>query len=149
MKVILLEDVRSLGKKGDLVKVNDGYARNYIIPKKLGVEATNKSINDLKLKKASEAKKAQELYEAALAFKEDVKDKSVTIPIRAGEGGRVFGSVSSKEIASAWKEQRGIEIDKKKLVQEEAIKALGVYNVPYRVHPKVTAELKVRVVAAQ
>ncbi len=149
MKVILLEDVRSLGKKGDLVKVNDGYARNYIIPKKLGVEATNKSINDLKLKKASEAKKAQELYEAALAFKEDVKDKSVTIPIRAGEGGRVFGSVSSKEIASAWKEQLGIEIDKKKLVQEEAIKALGVYNVPYRVHPKVTAELKVRVVAAQ
>lgn len=148
MKVILIQDVKTLGKKGELVNVNDGYARNYILPKKLGIEATAKNINDLKLQKANEEKKAKEIYEAALAFAEDIKDKSVTVTIKTGEGGRTFGSVSSKEIAAAFKSQLNMEIDKKKLQLPEPVRSLGVYKVPYKVHPKVTAELTVKVAEA-
>lgn len=146
MKVILIEDVKSLGKKGELVNVNDGYARNFILPKKLGIEATAKNINDLKLQKANEEKVAKEKYEEALRFAEDVKEKAVTVTMRTGEGGRVFGSVSTKEIAAAFKSQLNMDIDKKKLQLAEPIKGLGVYRVPYKVHPKVTAELVVKAV---
>ena len=107
MKVILLEDVKSLGKKGEVVNVNDGYARNYILPKKVGVEATGKNLNDLKLQHANEEKKAKEILEAAQAFAKELENKFVVIKMKAGEGGRVFGSVSSKEIAAAFKEQPG------------------------------------------
>ena len=100
MKVILIEDVKTLGKRGDTVNVNDGYARNFILPKKLGIEATAKNINDLKLQKANEEKVAKEILEAAKAFAEDIKEKSVTVTIKTGEGGKTFGSVSSKEIAA-------------------------------------------------
>lgn len=93
MKVILIEDVKTLGKKGDTVNVNDGYARNFILPKKLGIEATAKNINDLKLQKANEEKVAKEILEAAKAFAEDIKEKSVTVTIKTGEGGKTFGSV--------------------------------------------------------
>ena len=148
MKVILLEDVKSLGKKGELVNVNDGYARNFILPKKLGVEATAKNINDLKLQKANEEKKAKALYEEALQFAEDVKEKSVTVTMRTGEGGRAFGSISTKEIAAAFKSQLNLDIDKKKLQLADPIKGLGIYRVPYKVHPKVTAELVVKVTEA-
>mgnify|MGYP003173629424 FL=1 len=96
MKVILIEDVKTLGKRGDTVNVNDGYARNFILPKKLGIEATAKNINDLKLQKANEEKVAKEILEAAKAFAEDIKEKSVTVTIKTGEGGKTFGSVSSK-----------------------------------------------------
>ena len=143
MKVILLEDVKSLGKKGDLVEVNNGYARNYILPKKLGVEATSKNINDLKLQKANEEKKAKEALEAARVFAEDIKEKSVSVGMRVGEGQKAFGSVSTKEIAAAFKDQLGIDIDKKKLQLKDPIKSLGTFKVPYKVHPKVTAELTV------
>ena len=135
MKVILIEDVKTLGKKGDTVNVNDGYARNFILPKKLGIEATAKNINEEKV--------AKEILEAAKAFAEDIKEKSVTVTIKTGEGGKTFGSVSSKEIAAAYKSQLNIEIDKKKLQLAEPVRSLGVYKVPYKVHPKVTAELKV------
>lgn len=145
MKVILLEDVKTLGKKGQTVNVNDGYARNFILPKKLGIEATPKNLNDLKLKKANEEKVARELYEQALAFAEDIKEKSITVSIRTGEGGKTFGSVSTKEIAQAAKDQLGVDIDKKKLQLPEPIKTLGVTIVNYRVHPKVTAQLTVKV----
>jgi large subunit ribosomal protein L9 len=148
MKVILLEDVKTLGKKGDTVNINDGYARNYVLPKKLGIEATAKNMNDLKLQKANEEKKAQELLDAAKAFAEDLKEKSVTVTIKTGEGGRTFGSVSSKEIAAAYKSQLNIDIDKKKLQLAEPVRSLGVYKVPYKVHPKVTAELTVKVAEA-
>ena len=141
MKVILIEDVKTLGKKGDTVNVNDGYARNFILPKKLGIEATAKNINDLKLQKANEEKVAK-------AFAEDIKEKSVTVTIKTGEGGKTFGSVSSKEIAAAYKSQLNIEIDKKKLQLAEPVRSLGVYKVPYKVHPKVTAELTVKVAEA-
>lgn len=145
MEVILLEDVKALGKKGDLVKVSDGYARNFILPKKLGLEATPKNLNDLKLQKAAEAKKAQEILEEAQALAASIKEKSVSLKIKAGEGGRTFGSVSTKEIAQALKDQLGMEIDKKKLVLPEPLKNIGTFTVPIKLHPKVTAELKVRV----
>ena len=145
MKVILLQDVNALGKKGETVEVSDGYARNFILKKKLGVEATAKNMNDLKLQKANEAKIAIEQLEQAQAFAEDIKEKSVTVTMKTGEGGRTFGSVSTKEIAAAAKAQLGIDIDKKKLQLSEPIKTLGVTIVPYKVHPKVTAQLTVKV----
>ena len=143
MKVILLEDVKSLGKKGDLVEVNDGYARIFILAKKLGLEATPKNMNDLKLKKAHQDKLAAERLEEAKSFAEDLKKVQVTLKIKAGEGGRLFGSISSKEIAQAAKEQLDLEIDKKKLVLPSPIKAVGTTMVPIKLHPQVTGELKV------
>ena len=145
MKVILIEDVKSLGKKGQLVDVNDGYARNFILAKKLGLEATPKNLNDLKLKKANEEKVAKEIYEEAKAFGERLKEMEVNVTIKTGEGGKIFGSVSSKEIAEAAKEQLGIELDKKKMVLPSPIKVLGTTMVPIKLHPKVTSELKVNV----
>ena len=143
MKVILLEDVKALGKKGEVVNVNDGYARNLLLPKKLGVEATGKNMNDLKLQKAHEDKVAQENLDAAKAFAEELKDKQVTVGIKVGEGGRSFGSISAKEIAEAAKAQLGYELDKKKLQLSAPIKELGTTMVPIKLHPKVTGELKV------
>ena len=143
MKVVLLQDVKSLGKAGDIVKVSDGYARNMILPKKLGVEATPKNLNDLKLKKANEEKVAQENYEAALAFAKDLEDKEVVVKLKVGEGGKIFGSVSTKEISEAAKEQLNLDIDKRKLQLPSPIKILGVTQVPVRLHPKVTGQLKV------
>ena len=143
MKVILLEDVKSLGKKGQIVNVSDGYARNMILPKKLGVEATSKNLNDLKLRKANEEKVAQENLDAAKAFAEELSTKEVILTLKVGEGGRTFGSVSSKEISEAAKKQLNLDIDKKKLQLENPIRNLGVTNVPVKLHPKVTGSLKV------
>ncbi len=143
MKVILLEDVKSLGKKGDTVNVSDGYARNMLLPKKLGVEATAKNLNELKLQKAHEDKVAAEKLEEAKAFARELEDKSVTVSIKVGEGGRVFGSISTKEIAEAAKEQLGYEIEKKKMQLSAPIKVLGTTEVAIKLHPKVTAKLKV------
>ena len=148
MKVILLEDVKSLGKKGELVEINEGYARNFILKKKLGLEATTKNLNDLKLKKANEEKVAKEQLEAAKVFAEELKEKVVKVSIKTGEGGRVFGSVSTKEIAAAAKIQLGLDIDKKKLHLQEPIRMVGTVIVPYKVHPQVTAELTVKVAEA-
>jgi len=145
MKVILLEDVKSLGKKGDVVNINDGYARNFILPKKLGVEANNKNMNDLKLQKAKEEKIAKEQLEAAQAFAKEMEEDVVVVSIKAGEGGRTFGSVSSKEIAQSYKEQKGKEIDKKKIVLPEPIRSFGVFEVGVKLHPKVTGTLRVKV----
>ena len=146
MKVILLQDVKSLGKKGEIVNVNDGYARNFILPKKLGVEANAKNLNDLKLQNQHADKVAQENYEAALAMAENLKDKKVTVKMKAGEGGRTFGSVSTKEIAAAAKEQLGLELDKKKMQLSEPIRSFGVVEVPVKLHTKVTGKLAVHVV---
>ena len=143
MKVILMEDVKSLGKKGQVVNVSDGYARNMLLPKKLGVEATTKNMNDLKLQKAHEEKVAQENLDAAKAFADELKDKEVVVTIKVGEGGRTFGSVSTKEISEAVKEQLGYDIDKKKMQLPNPIRELGTTIVSVRLHPKVTGELKV------
>ena len=145
MKVILLEDVKALGKKGQIVNVSDGYARNMILPKKLGLEATPKNLNDLKLQKANEEKVAKEVYEAAQAFAKDLETKEIILTLKIGEGGRTFGSVSTKEISQATHDQLGLELDKKKMQLKEAIKSFGVYEVPVKVHPKVTATLRVKV----
>lgn len=143
MKVILLEDVKALGKKGDTVNVSDGYARNMLLPKKLGVEANAKNMNELKLQKAHEDKVAAEKLEEARRFAEELEGKSVTVAIKVGEGGKVFGSVSTKEIAEAAKVQLGYEIEKKKMQLASPIKVLGTSEVPVKLHPKVTAKLKV------
>ena len=146
MKVILLEDVKSLGKKGEIVNVSDGYARNYVLPKKLGVEANSANMNDLKLQKANADKVAQEQLEAAQTLAKELEKKEVVLKMKSGEGGRVFGSVSSKEIASAAKSQCGLELDKKKIQLSEAIKALGTYEVCVKLHAKVSGKLRVKVV---
>lgn len=145
MEIILLQDVKSLGKKGQLVKVNDGYARNFILPKKLGIEANAKNLNDLKLQKANEEKRALEILEEAKALAEDLKQKEVLVKLKSGNDGKTFGSISTKEIAHAAKEQLGLDIDKKKMQLVEPIRSLGVYNVPIKLHPKVMGELKVKV----
>ena len=148
MKVILLEDVKSLGKKGETVNVSDGYARNMLFPKKLGVEANAKNRNDLKLQNAHAEKVAQEQLEAAKALAAEIGEKTVHVSIKVGEGGKTFGSVSSKEIAEAAKAQLSLELDKKKIQLSNPIRNLGVTIVPVKLHPKVTAELKVHVTEA-
>ena len=145
MEVILLEDVKSLGKRGEIVKVNEGYARNFILKKNLGVEANAKNLNELKLQKKHEEKVAQEKLDAAKAFAEELKDKSVTVSIKTGSGGRSFGSVSTKEIAAAAKAQLGYELDKKKMELDVPIKSPGTFTLKIKLHPKVTGELKVSV----
>lgn len=148
MKIILLQDEKKLGKKGDIIEASEGYARNYILPKKIGVEATSKNMNDLKLQKANEEKKAQELLDAAKAQAADLESIQVIVKIKAGEGGKTFGSVSTKEIAAACKEQHNIEIDKKKIQLPESLKSFGAYEVAVKLHPQVTAKLTVKVVEA-
>lgn len=143
MKVILTEDVKTLGKKGDIVNVNDGYARNFILKTNKGIEANAKNLNDLKLKKANDDKIAQEHYEAAVELGKKIEAGKIEVSIKTGEGGKAFGSVSSKEIAQEVKAQMNLEIDKKKVQLKDAIKALGTYEVPVKLHPKVTAKLKV------
>ena len=143
MELILLEDVKSLGKKGDMVNVSEGYARNFLLKKKMGVEATAKNKNDLKLQKQHEEKVAKEKLEEAKAFAEELKEKSITVSIKTGSGGRSFGSVSTKELAAAAKEQLGYDLDKKKMVLDVPIKSPGIFTMPIKLHPKVTGELKV------
>ena len=145
MKVILLEDVKTLGKKGSVVEVSDGYARNAILQKKLVVEATPKNRNDLKLQNQHADKVAQENYENALELAKKLEEVKVVVSLKKGENGKLFGSVSSKEIAAALKEQTGIEIDKKKMHLAEALKNLGTYDVAVKLHPKVTARLSVKI----
>ncbi len=146
MKVILLEDVKAQGKKGEIIEVSDGYARNVLIAKKLGVEATPKALNDLKLQKKHEAKVAQEQYEAAVELGKDLETKKVVVKAKCGKDGRMFGTVSTKEIAAAAKAQVDLELDKKKMQLSDPIKALGTYEVPVKLHQKVTAKLTVQVV---
>ncbi len=143
MEVILLQDVKALGKKGQIVKVNDGYARNFILPKKLGIEATPKNLNEIKLQKQHDAKVAEENLEAAKALAAKIEAGEITLPIKVGEGGKIFGSISSKEIGEAVKSQMGYEVDKKKIQLKEGIKQVGTHTVVIKLHTKVSANLKV------
>ncbi len=149
MKVILLQDVKSLGKKDEIVNVSDGYARNFVLPKKLGVEATPKNLNDLKLKKANEDKVAAAKLAEAKDLAEKLKDQSVTLTMKVGEGGRTFGSISSKEIAEAMKKQLGYDIDKKKIVIKDQIKSIGTTIIDIKLHSQVTAKFNVKVIEAK
>jgi large subunit ribosomal protein L9 len=143
MQVILLQDVKSLGKKGEIVKVSDGYARNYVLPKKLGVEATEKNKNELRLQKAHEDKVAAKKLADAQAAAEDLAARKIVVKIKAGENGKVFGSISAKEIAAAAKEQHGLDLDKKKIQVAEPIKSFGTFEVPIKLHTQVTGTLNV------
>lgn len=147
MEVILMEDVKSLGKKGDIVKVSDGYARNYILPKKLGVEATKQNLYELQLKKDAEDRRQQEILAEAKELAKKIEQTTVNLKIKTGEGGKTFGSISTKEISAGLSEQIGMEIDKKKVQLSDPIKNVGSYTVGVKLHPKVTAELKVVVEA--
>lgn len=147
MKVILLQDVKTLGKKGDVVEVSEGYARNMLLKKGIGKEATSQNMNDLKLQKANAEKVAKETYEAAEALGKELAGQEIRVFVKAGDGGRVFGSVSSKEIAEEIRKQLGHEVDKKKILLDSPIKALGVTEVSIKLHPKVTTEIKVNVTA--
>ncbi len=148
MKVILKEDVKKLGKKGDIVNVSDGYARNMLLPKQLGVEATPKNMNELKLQNAHREKMEKEAFEEAQRFAGEIDKSEVTVSIKTGENGKVFGSVSAKEIAEAAKSQCGFELDKKKIVMNGPIRELGEQMVTVKLHPKVSAKLKIMVVEA-
>lgn len=147
MKVILLEDVKSVGKKGDIVEVSDAYARNVLLRKKQGVEASGKNMNDLKLQKANDERIAAENLAAAQELGKKLEGASVTLKVKAGEGGKIFGSVSGKEVAEAVKSQLGFDIDKKKILLASPIKGVGTTEVPVKLHSKVTAQLKVTVEA--
>lgn len=145
MKVILTADVKTTGKKGDVLDLSDAYARNMILKKNLGIEATPKALNDLKLQNKHADKIAEENLEAARALAVELEDKSITLKMKAGSGGRAFGSISTKEISAAAKEQLGYDLDKKKMQLKDGIKAFGTYEVPVKIHPKVTATLRVKV----
>ncbi len=145
MKVILLQDVKSLGKKDDVVDVSDGYAKNFLFTKKLGVEANSRNMNDLKLKKANDEKVAAQNLQDAKDLAELIAGETVVVRLKAGEGGKTFGSVSNKEISEEAKAQHGLEIDKKKIVISDPIKSIGTYEVSVKLHPKVTGTLKVKV----
>ncbi len=147
MEIILLQDVKALGKKGEIVKVSDGYARNFILPKKLGLEATKQNLYDLNTQKAAEEKRQKEILEEAKSFGRKLEELTINLSIKAGEGGKTFGSVSTKEITEAAKKQFHLDIDKKKLVLNDPIKHAGTYTIPVKLHPQVTAELKVKVEA--
>ena len=145
MKVILLEDVKSLGKKGQIVNVSDGYARNFVLPKKVGVEATDKNRNDLKLQKTHEDKVAAEKLQEAKDLAAKLEGMKIEVKLKAGENGSVFGSVSSKEIAEAAKKQWDMDLDKKKIVVDTPIRSFGMHEVAIRLHPQVTGKLYVLV----
>jgi large subunit ribosomal protein L9 len=147
MEIILTQDVRSLGKKGEVVKVSDGYARNFILPKKLGLQATKQNLYELEQQKAAEAKRQKELLEEAKDFAKKLGEISIKVGIKAGEGGKTFGSISTKEIAAAVKDQFNLDIDRKKIQLSDPIKNAGSYTVPVKLHPQVTADMKVLVEA--
>ena len=147
MKILLTEDVKKLGKKGEIVDVSDGYAKNFIMPKKLGIEATPKALNDLKLQKANADKKAAEALAAAKELAAKLEAAPVKVAVKMGAGGKVFGSVSTKEIAEAIQKEMGLEIDKKKISTDGAIKDAGTYTANVKLHPEVTAKVKVLVAA--
>lgn len=148
MKIILLQDDKKLGKKGDIIEASEGFARNYILPKKIGLEANSRNLNDLKLQKANQEKLALEQLNAAKALAAELEEKPVVVKMKAGEGGRAFGSVSSKEIAAAFQEQHGITIDKKKIQLTESLKTFGSFQVDIKLHPQVTGKLTVKVTEA-
>ena len=147
MKIILLEDVKKVGKKGEIVEVSDAYARNVLIRKNQGVEATSENLNTLKLKKANDEKVAAENLAEAEALKKEIEQKAVLLKVKTGEGGKLFGSISNGQIADAMKEQLGIEIDRRKIVIDAPIKNTGEMAVDVKLHPQVKAELKVKVEA--
>ncbi len=146
MIVILLKDVKGTGKAGEVVKVSDGYARNMLIPKGLASEATEGNVKNLEKQKALQEEKRREEKQAALELKEKLEALTVVIATKSGEGGRLFGSITTKDIADALKDQHKINIDKKKFVMEGPIKQMGDASVDIKLYSEVTAHVKVQVI---
>lgn len=149
MKIILLQEVKKLGKKGEVLEVSEGYARNYLLPHKLAIEATAVNVNSAQQQKAAEARKTQRLLDEARLSAAQLSKLSVTVAVKTGEGGRLFGSVTSKDVADAMLEQHQIELDKRKIELKDALKALGTYPVTIKLHPEVSAQIEVQVTAKQ
>ena len=145
MKVILLKDVKGTGKKNEVKEVSDGYARNYLLPKKLAVPADNTNMKELNEKNNSKELKAQKEYEAAVELGKKMEELNVVIYAKAGDGGRLFGSITSKDIAEQIKKQHNIEVDKRKITLDEPIRVLGSRFVDIKIHQKVTTRLRVDV----
>lgn len=148
MKVILKKDVKSLGKKGQVCEVSDGYARNFLFPRELAVEATTGNLNDLASKKANEQRKKEKEKQEAQELAAKLNSITLEVITKTGEGGRLFGSVTNKEIAEALKAKYKIDIDKRKIELKEPIKALGTFNVQVKLHPEVSAQFQVQVKAS-
>ena len=147
MQVVLLEDVREIRKKGEVVKVNDGYARNFLLPRKLGVEATAANLNNLKQQQANAAFQAAEQLKAAQELASKIGSVKLEMPVKVGGNGKLFGALSSKEIADAMKQQFGIEVDKKKIILDEPIKEVGERIIEVKLHKDVLAKLALNVKA--
>lgn len=147
MKVIVIKDTKNVGKKGDIKNVSDGYAKNFLIPKGIVMEATDANIRDLERKKAADAEKRATDKASAEVLKKKLSEIETVLKTKAGEGGKVFGSVTSKDISDALKEQHGIEIDKKKIVLDTPIKQLGEYTIEAKLYQEVTGCFKVMVEA--
>ena len=143
MEVILLEDVKTLGKKGQIVKINDGYARNFLLPKKMAKLADNQAVKELKEQNKSAEIKAQKEYEEAVELGDKMKEMNIEIYSKAGEGGRLFGSITAKEIAEQLKKQKGITVDKRKVLLNEPIRVLGSRFVEIKIHQKVVTKIRV------
>lgn len=148
MKVILLEDVKKLGKKGDIVEVAEGYGRNFLISKGLAAEGTAANLNNAKQKQQAQAHKKQVANDEAHVLASQLSKVAVTVGVKVGDGGRVFGSVTAKDIAEAVEKAYKVELDKKKIELKEPLKNLGTYDVLVRVHPEITSTIKVTVVEA-
>lgn len=147
MKVILQQEVKKVGKKGDVIEVSEGYARNYLLPRKLAVPATNANVNAAVLQKAAEERKQQRILEEAQVLAAQMAKIEVSIGVKTGEGGRLFGSVTGKDIADALKAKHNIDIDKRKIELKDTIKSLGSYPVPIKLHPEVSTQITVHIIA--
>ena len=147
MKVILLTDVKNVGKKGQVVEVSDSYARNVLIKKKQGLEATGKNMNDLKLQKANDEKVAAQNLADARVLAEQIEKSSIVLKVKVGEGGKLFGSITSKDIVEAIKYDHHMVIDKRKVVLDDGVKTTGLHEIEIKLHPKVHAKCKVNVTA--
>ncbi|CDQ18430.1 large subunit ribosomal protein L9 [Halobacillus karajensis] len=145
MKVIFKADVKGKGKKGEIKDVNDGYARNYLLKNNLAVEATKGNVQAQKAKDAKQAQRAQEEVEEAKRLKETLSDLEVKLTAKSGDNGRLFGSITSKQIAEQLKKGHDIKIDKRKIELDDPIRTLGYTNVPVKLHPEVTGTIKVHV----
>lgn len=147
MKVILKKDVKDLGKKDEMVNVSDGYAKNYLIPRGLVIEATQGNINEMKNKQAAEEARLKREKENAKAFADELMNKTVNVSVKAGANGKLFGALTTKDVADAIKKQYNMEIDKKKIVLDDAIKATGEYTATVKVYAGISATIKLSVIA--
>ncbi len=145
MKIVLLENVKKLGKKDEVIEVSDGYARNVLIPKKQGLPATSENLNNLKLKNKNEEKKEENLRNLAEKNKTTLESKKIVLNIKAGANGKTFGSITSKEIAENIEQNAGLKVDKKDILLDESIKNIGTYDVKVRLHKDIIAVIKVEV----